>query len=113
MKRFFKRHKGLLMRIGVLLLIVLFYHCPFRWIFGMDCPGCGMTRALLSALKLDFQAAFSYHPLFWLFGPIFFYLLFYEYIGKWIKINDKIENAVLIGSMLLLLIVWVFRQFII
>lgn len=40
--------------------------CPIRWLTGVSCPGCGMTRATLAALRLDFQAAFHYHPLFWL-----------------------------------------------
>ena len=48
--------------IGASLLIL--YHCPFFYVLGIRCPGCGMTRALLSLLHLDFKAAFYYHPLF-------------------------------------------------
>ena len=40
--------------------------CPIRFLTGISCPGCGMTRALLSALRFDFQAAFFYHTL-WIF----------------------------------------------
>ena len=42
--------------------------CPIRYFWGISCPGCGMTRACLNALRLDFSAAFSYHPL-WVFMP--------------------------------------------
>ena len=49
--------------IGGLILLFL-YKCPFKFILGISCPGCGMTRALLSCLKLDFVSAFNYHPLF-------------------------------------------------
>jgi len=111
--KFLKRHSALLIKLGALILILLFYRCPFRWIFRIDCPGCGMTRALMAALRLDFAAAFTYHPLFWLFGPIFLYFLFYDEIRNWIPVKDRLENIVLSVSSVLLLIVWVFRQFII
>ena len=37
--------------------------CPVRQLFGVGCPLCGMSRALLSALRLDLSAAFRFHPL--------------------------------------------------
>jgi hypothetical protein len=37
--------------------------------FGVPCPGCGMTRAYLAVFNLDFAAAFHMHPLF-LYPPI-------------------------------------------
>ena len=45
--------------------IAFVYKCPYTYIFGISCPGCGMTRAFLSLLKFDFEMAFYYHPLFW------------------------------------------------
>lgn len=39
--------------------------CPFYALSGFPCPTCGMTRAWLSVLSFDFEAAFAYHPLFW------------------------------------------------
>lgn len=38
--------------------------CVFYETLGIPCPTCGMTRAVLSAIKLDFGEAFGYHPLF-------------------------------------------------
>lgn len=43
-----------------------FTGCPVRFLTGISCPGCGMTRALLAALHLDFKTAFACHPLFFL-----------------------------------------------
>ena len=40
--------------------------CVFRLVTGVPCPGCGMTRAWLSVLRLDLAAAVAYHPFFWL-----------------------------------------------
>lgn len=37
--------------------------CPVKYLTGISCAGCGMSRALLSALRLDLSAAFYYHPL--------------------------------------------------
>lgn len=40
--------------------------CPLKWLTGVSCAGCGMTRAVLCALRLRFDQAFYYHPLFFL-----------------------------------------------
>lgn len=37
--------------------------CPIKTITGISCPGCGMSRACISLLKLDIQSAAHYHPL--------------------------------------------------
>ena len=52
-----------------LILELLGITCPIRYVTGVSCAGCGMSRAWLSLLKLDFAAAISYHPLFWLPVP--------------------------------------------
>jgi hypothetical protein len=46
-----------------LLLHLLGIYCPIKFLTGISCPGCGMTRAVLSCLKLDFASAFAYHPM--------------------------------------------------
>lgn len=58
---------------GILLLYwvlhLLGVGCPIRFLTGISCAGCGMTRAWLSVLSLDFQSAFYYHPL-WPLVPV-------------------------------------------
>ena len=39
--------------------------CVWRYFLHINCPGCGMTRAVICALKGDFAGAFSYHFMFW------------------------------------------------
>lgn len=39
--------------------------CAFRYITGIPCISCGMSRAWLAALRLDVGAAFDHHPMFW------------------------------------------------
>ncbi len=70
----------LLFTVGCLVVVALFYtlriSCIFQTIFGIACPGCGMTRALLAVLRLDIEAAFRYHPMFWSVPLLYFYFLF-------------------------------------
>ncbi|WP_297213696.1 DUF2752 domain-containing protein [uncultured Flavonifractor sp.] len=47
------------------LLLLLNVPCLFTVWLGIPCPGCGMRRAVLAALSLDFGAAFRLHPMFW------------------------------------------------
>lgn len=47
-------------------LIAAFYltfGCPIRFFTGISCPGCGMSRAVLALLRLDFALAAEMHPL--------------------------------------------------
>lgn len=60
--------------LGALLICVLlvrynpvgncwFPPCPFKYLTGWYCPGCGSTRALHHLLQGRFAAAFGYNPL--------------------------------------------------
>jgi hypothetical protein len=40
----------------------LFPPCPFLWLTGFYCPGCGSLRAVHHLLQGDFAAAFSFNP---------------------------------------------------
>lgn len=40
--------------------------CPIKYITGISCAGCGMTRAWIALLHFDVNTAFIYHPLFFL-----------------------------------------------
>ena len=106
---FWKNYRSAIIKIFAIVLIVLFYRCPANKIFGIDCPGCGLTRACLSALKLDFRSAFEYHPLFLIFGGGLLYFIFYEQIKKRFKISGKIELAVLLLIAALFVAVWLIR----
>lgn len=82
--------------------------CPIKAIFKFSCPFCGMTRAHLAALRLDFAAAFSHHPLFFL-GLPYLFLLFHEQLfkGKAKKVHLVLE----VGLTILFLVVFFCRLF--
>jgi uncharacterized membrane protein len=54
----------ILIPVGACIAIIFVLGCPFKWITGIPCPGCGMTHAFLAAAQFDFANAFLYHPLF-------------------------------------------------
>jgi len=50
-----------------------FPKCPFRLVTGMQCPGCGSTRAFYQLLHLHPIAAFKFNPLMVLTLPFIVY----------------------------------------
>lgn len=74
----------------VLAGIVLFYvalealgvTCPIKFFTGISCAGCGMSRAWLALLRLDFSAAFAFHPLVLLPIPAALLLLFQKRLPR-------------------------------
>ena len=75
-----KRLKSTLIKYGVIFGIALAYlifvlctglgiPCVFHAITKLECPGCGVTRMLISIVKLDFISAFWYNPFLFVTGP--------------------------------------------
>ena len=59
--------------VGIVAAIAVFYllaaagigiGCPFYQITGLQCPGCGNSRAAIALLRLDFSGALRYNLLF-------------------------------------------------
>ena len=53
----------------------IFPPCLFRQLTGLQCPGCGSTRALHQLLHGHFVAAFTLNPLFVIATPFLLYVL--------------------------------------
>ncbi len=94
-----KRLKSTLIKYGVIFGIALAYlifvlctglgiPCIFHAITKLECPGCGVTRMLISVVKLDFVSAFWYNPFLFVTGPFLIaYLIAYEV--KFIKHGNR------------------------
>ena len=83
----FKRFYNAVAAIAAIALLYAFLSvagvgCPIKYLTGVSCPGCGMTRAWKSVLHLDFEAAFSYPPLWILPVPGALLLLFKDRLPK-------------------------------
>ena len=72
-------------RIAIIVIIIylgLDLKCPFRLLFGIPCAGCGMTRAIIEAIHLNFKGAFYYHPLFFIIPTVVIFFLFIDKFSK-------------------------------
>ena len=77
--------------------------CPIKYITGISCAGCGMSRAWMAFLHLDIAKAFAYHPLFWLV-PIAVIVLLCKS-----KINIKIYKIIIFTIIIMFAIVYICR----
>lgn len=72
--------------IGTFFLVFFSYvfliGCPIKALFNFECPFCGMTRAHIALLRLDFSTAFFHHRLFFLGVPLIVSLLLYDWIRR-------------------------------
>ena len=72
--------------ILIILLPILLYFIPIEWmnnqpsiclfknIFGFDCYGCGITRAIICGVQLNFKSAIEYNQMIVLVFPILIYI---------------------------------------
>jgi len=102
-------------RIWLLLLLIVYFviaytvmnyyniTCVFLKIFGVPCPGCGMTRAFLSLLKLDLYSAVKYNAVILFMPYVFMYLLF--------DFKHKMHNVLLSIIAIVAIINWVVKIF--
>ena len=97
-------------KIVLIFVFCLFYKCPFKLFLHVECPGCGMTRAMISVLKLDFRQAFTYHPLFLIVIMGGVYYMFRTQFRKWLHIGSKQENVMLLVTGLIFLGRWIWMR---
>lgn len=110
-----KFNKGWQYRLKIAIIIGILYGflnlfgvgCPIKFLTGISCPGCGMTRAVMATLNLQFSKAFYYHPL---FGLVPFMFALYLFEDKIKPIYTKYTWILIIS---LFLTIYVIRLFII
>jgi hypothetical protein len=83
---------------GLLLVPVFLFFIPLEWlknqhsiclfknITGHECLGCGMTRAILSAIHFQFMQAVYYNKLFVVVLPILIYVWAKKLVNLWPEI---------------------------
>ena len=97
--------------IGYFLLInLLGINCPIRYITGIPCPGCGVTRSFIALLSLDFKASFYYHPLTLVILPCA-YILIHQRVNPIIRIPKRVRTAIFVIIITLMLCVYFVRLF--
>ena len=92
----------------VLAVYVLDILCPVRYVTGVPCPFCGMTRAWLAALRGDVAAALRFHPLF-LLGPPLLLAAVWGGAGPQGARARRVWNGALIAGAALFFVLYLFR----
>ena len=79
-----KKYLYLIISAGLLCLFLYLTNigCPIKFITGISCPGCVMTRALFSLLRLDVKSAVYYHPLVFVMPVIVIIILLRNKLGR-------------------------------
>lgn len=79
--------------------------CTIYFATGINCPGCGMSRALFRVLQFDFAGAFLFHPL-WCLLPV---LAVFWFFRESARISGKTFERFLWVFAILFLLVYLFR----
>ena len=83
------------------------YKCPSKYVFGIPCPGCGMTRALIALCTLDIEQAMYYHPL-CVMVVVIGLILALDY-WKVINVSKKIRTGILFTGGIVMIAVFIWR----
>jgi hypothetical protein len=90
---------------GILLIPVILYFitpewldsrnsiCLFKIVTGHECYGCGMTRAVVSAVHLQFEKAFDYNHLVIIIFPLLIYIWAGQLFNTWTGRNYRQHSA--------------------
>ena len=105
-----KKYSDMITALAVIALGYVVFHflgvgCPIKFLTGISCAGCGMTRAYFSLLRGDVGGAFSYHPLFMLPPAVVLFIIFKK------KISAKLYYGFLFTAIVLFLIIYMLRLF--
>lgn len=113
--------KSVLDKAAAFLSVVLLYvflhfagvGCPIRFVTGISCPGCGMTRAYIELLRFDFAHATFFHPL-WplpmIFAVLYVLRAYLKRKGITVKHEDAIIKAYAFANYAAFLTVYIIRM---
>lgn len=89
--------------------------CAVRFFLGIECPGCGLTRSMLSLIRGDFSESIQFHPMGILIALVAIYLtvralgnLFFDFRMKPL-LGDKAKMIVTAGFLVGLFGQWCVR----
>ena len=83
--------------------------CLSKKIIGIDCPGCGMQRAILLFFQGDFQAAFQMNAAV-LTTILFIIFVFLHFVDKQRNYHQLIRVFAVINT-LIMIIAYIFKMY--
>lgn len=111
--------KTAVITVSVLILYYIFVRitglsipCFFYKITGLKCPGCGITRMFMKALRFDFAGALASNAVLFFMLPIFGVLFTIKviFLPRWLENRSRIFNGIIWTSIVILLIFAVIRN---
>ncbi|MSU77912.1 MAG: DUF2752 domain-containing protein [Gemmataceae bacterium] len=87
--------------------------CPFHWLTGLHCPGCGATRCTYALLHGDIRQALAYNSLFVIMLPLIGYVTVRMVIELWTdKTAPGIDFPIWLqrGLIVVVVVYWIARN---
>ncbi len=66
--------------------------CLSKLLLGMDCYACGLTRAGMRVIHLDFTGAYEYNPLIFIVGPLVVVYLVRELMPDFVRVSSYLKQ---------------------
>lgn len=104
-KRFLGIHLPVLAAITIYLALPI--KCPIKYFLHIDCPTCGMTRAMFSLFRGDFASYIRFNPM----ALPFLLILLFGLHGRLFPINNKLKNSIIIIGVLCVIFVYIMKTF--
>lgn len=119
-----KSYKTIIIFIFIIFGVIYFYKynpaeslyppCPFYYLTGLYCPGCGSSRAVHNLLHGRFLKALDLNPLMVLSIPFVVYLFIADmgiHLGKKVIFKRPVfSHGVYIIIMCLIIVYWILRN---
>ena len=115
-----KKNKSIFIIIIILIIyflagnkLHLYLFCPINKLFHINCPGCGVTRMIVSIFKLDFAKAFRYNQVLFILFPFGLFLLIdniYSNFKNKSPLYKKVPEWVWITIIIILIIFGILRN---
>ncbi len=85
--------------------------CPVLAVTGVDCPGCGMTRACVALAQGEIASAWSFHPFAFLLVPLALLVAFAPRRTRaaWFRVPRGMRNTLATIGVALALGLWASR----
>ena len=104
-KSLFKKHWLTILIIISILPFYFAFGCPIRFLTGISCMGCGMSRAAEALLHFDFSTALRMHPLIFIMPAAAVLIILHK------RLPRKLINSLTAILCALMIIVYLIRLF--